>query len=340
MKSQSNSRLPYVDFLKFIGLTGIIIAHVGSPKWAMMIRSFDVPLMVILSSLLANKSFNNYICNGKSLKNYYISRIERLVFPTWIFLVLYFVIRFIISGNAERLNYYITSFALTRYGVGYVWIILIYLYSALLIPLFAKIKTSKMGLFGIISVYLVYEIAFHYRVGLDGNAVIRYFVDVFFYYIIPYGLLTYLGYNYSSYKKKTKILIIVCSSFLFIVFAVYYAIKNGNFQLVQIAKYPPRVYYLSYGVACSFSFLFYCERKSLKIYNNPAINFISSHSMWIYLWHILFLDVYDYWHLPNIWYVKLLIVYSAACVMVIAVNTILNQIERKHSIAITKYLRR
>ena len=55
-----NNRIEYIDFLKFIGLTGIIIAHVGSPNWIMMLRSFDVPLMVIISSFLASYSIKKY----------------------------------------------------------------------------------------------------------------------------------------------------------------------------------------------------------------------------------------------------------------------------------------
>ena len=63
--SISSSRIAYIDFLKFVGLTGIIIAHVGSPDWMMMARSFDVPLMVILSSILGVNSYKKYCENSK-----------------------------------------------------------------------------------------------------------------------------------------------------------------------------------------------------------------------------------------------------------------------------------
>ena len=47
MDKLNSRRINYIDFLKFIGLTGIFAAHVGSPKWLMMLRNFDVPFMVI-----------------------------------------------------------------------------------------------------------------------------------------------------------------------------------------------------------------------------------------------------------------------------------------------------
>ena len=56
----NNNRIAYVDFLKIIGLSCIILAHVNPPAWIMMLRSFDVPLMVIISSILAELSYSKY----------------------------------------------------------------------------------------------------------------------------------------------------------------------------------------------------------------------------------------------------------------------------------------
>ena len=49
---QAVSRIGYIDFLKVIGLAGIVAAHTGPPGWVIMLRCFDVPLMVILSAML------------------------------------------------------------------------------------------------------------------------------------------------------------------------------------------------------------------------------------------------------------------------------------------------
>lgn len=344
MKGNENinggSRLPYIDFLKFIGLTGIIIAHVGSPSWMMMARSFDVPFMVVLSSLLANRSYEKLLTSGATVKDYYLSRFKRLVFPTWIFLLLYFSISFVFKGgHTESIKKYIASFALTRYGIGYVWIILIYLYSAMLVPLFAKLKTSRKGIFIVCVSYLIYEIAYYYQVGLNGNIYVKALVDTTFYYIVPYGVLTFLGYNYIFFKRSTKAWIAAVSAFAFAGLCVFYRVYTGNFQLVQIAKYPPRIYYLSYGIACSFSLLLYCEGKALRVFNNVIIKFISAHSMWIYLWHIFVLQVYANLHLPEIWFIKLVVVYCVSSGIVVAINCLLDKIEENKKIAVLKYLR-
>ena len=330
----TQTRINYIDFLRFIGLTGIIIAHVGSPKWAIMLRSFDVPFMVILSSVLGEKSYHKFENSKLSPMNYFFSRIKRLVIPTWILLIIYFGILYIISGNFFEFNYYIASFCLTRYGIGYVWIILIYLYSALLIPLFSKIKLSKMGMVCVTIIYLMYEVAYYFQIGVDNKL-----IDSTFYYIIPYGLLTYLGYNYYQIKKNNRCIIAIVSLIVFISFGVYYWYIYEAPQIVQIAKYPPRFYYLGYGIAVSFGLLLFCEKYYLKIYDNPLIRYISVHSMWIYLWHILILTAYGALKLPEIWYIKLIIVYAIAIAIIYVVNRFLDIIENKRKFKFFKYLR-
>lgn len=326
-------RIGYLDFLKFIGLTGIIIAHVGSPEWLLMLRNFDVPLMVLLSALLGFYSFKKYDGMKYGTIHYYWNRVKRLIFPTWFFLLFYFSLMFLATKDHRSLEYYIASFCLTRYGIGYVWIILIYLYSAMLIPLYSKIGFSVKTTLFIVALYFVYEIAYYYRIGTDNRL-----IDTTFYYIVPYGgVLTYLGFNYNRIKRKKAIAIF--SLFIFIGLMIYYWIKLGSFQSVQIAKYPPRFYYLSFGIAVSFFLLLFCERHDFDIYYNPIVVYISKHSMWIYLWHILILSVYRFAKLPKMWYVQLIVVYTCSMIIVFLVNKALDLIEARRKISILKYLR-
>ena len=333
MKDTFN-RLGYIDFLKFIGLTGILVAHVGSPSWAMMLRSFDVPLMVILSSILAHRSFSK----NPSISHYYGARAKRLIFPTWIFLLFYFLLCYIFSGKAETLHYYIASFCLTRYGIGYVWIILIYLYSAMLIPLFDKIKFTAKGIVIVFFSYVLYEVAYYYRIGLDGG-VSKAIIETTVYYIIPYGVLTFLGYNYQEFDKKTKGIIFFINLVVFVFLAIFYFHNTGKPQLVSISKYPPRLYYMSYGVTCSFGLLMLCEDHSYKLFDNKIIKYISAHSMWIYLWHIFIIEIYDYIKLPEIWFVKLIIVYFSSILVVLVTNRLYDCVEKRKRIKMIKYLR-
>ena len=328
-------RLYYIDFLKALGLAGIIVAHVQAPDWAIMIRNFDVPLMVIISSYLAAHSYDKYAGSIKETIKYLWLRFKRLVFPTWIFLLLYFGLQAILDHGFYDSEYYAYSFALTRYGISFVWVILIYLYSALLVPVFKKIGTSKVAILILAGLYIVYELCYYHGIGVDNKI-----IDTTFYYIIPYGILTFLGYNYRRMSERTKRWIIVWSGILFAVLAVYFTLINGGvFQIVQIAKYPPRIYYLSFGVFVSFLLMTVLEKYDLRLFKNKIIGFISAHSMWIYLWHILVIFVYEKLHLPENWVLKYIVVFTGAVVVTLVVNKILDVIEKRMKLKVIKYLR-
>lgn len=328
-------RLYYLDFLKTVGLFCIIIAHVNPPNCIIAVRSFDVPLMVIISSFLANRSYKKYKATNNGIIGYYRSRFARLVFPTWLFFVLYFAVTDIGTGHLHPASYYLKSFLLTRYGVDYVWIILIYLYSALLVPIIERIGFSIKAIVTVILFYLAYEILYHFQIGTNNMA-----IETTFYYIIPYGLLTYIGYNLEKIKRKKLIIFIVANLIIFIATALYLHARTGNFQQIQTYKYPPRLYYLSYGIFCSLSLMTICKNKRYeKYFNNKIIQYISSHSMWIYLWHALALFIYQKLHLPENWILKFLAVSISAILIVILVNKFLDKLEKRKHIKLFDYLR-
>ena len=300
----------------------------------MIIRSFDVPLMVMISSLLAERSFKNILARGMSSKEYIILRFKRLVFPTWTFLIIYFVISAIFCGM-ETMTYYIDSFCLTRYGIGYVWVILIYLYSAMLVPIFYKIEKNKKSIIVIAIIYIAYEIMYYLQIGVDVKL-----IDSTFYYMVPYGVLTFLGFNYQAISRMGKAITIFGCLAIFIILLAYYFHSAGMLISPGSVKYPPRLYYLSYGIMCSFVLICLCRKFQLKIFDCRMVKFISSHSMWIYLWHILVLKGYDYFLFPKIWMLKFIVVYVVSAFIVLLVNIMLNVLDAyKIDIKILKYLR-
>lgn len=51
MITQQGTREPYIDFLRALGLLLLIVAHTFAHFWLKTARTFDVPLMVFVSSL-------------------------------------------------------------------------------------------------------------------------------------------------------------------------------------------------------------------------------------------------------------------------------------------------
>ena len=74
-----------IDFLKFVGLVMIILAHSGPPGGIFQLRNFDVPLMVFCSGFVFSYgvSYSGYL-------SYVMARLQRLVIPVWFFLLFFF----------------------------------------------------------------------------------------------------------------------------------------------------------------------------------------------------------------------------------------------------------
>jgi len=119
-----------IDYLRAIGLYAIILAHIASP-WALhQLRNFDVPLMVFISGISFSLSKTS---SGPYLK-YAWSRIKRLLFPVWIFLTLFFALSSLTHVFGDySFEVILESFTLSE-GIGYVWIIQIFIIVSLLAP--------------------------------------------------------------------------------------------------------------------------------------------------------------------------------------------------------------
>jgi surface polysaccharide O-acyltransferase-like enzyme len=65
------------------------------------------------------------------------------------------------------------------------------------------------------------------------------------------------------------------------------------------------------------------------LYESRLVRFISSHSLWLYLWHILVLDVYSFLRFPENWVIKWLTVFAVSVLIVFLVNRGVDAIEKR-----------
>lgn len=307
-----------IDFLKVLGLLLIILAHTKIPKIASQFRSFDVPLMVIISAILAKKTYNR-----ETTIKYWKKRYFRLVIPTHIFLVSFFIIMFLFSRENLTYKLMVNSFLLLHNSIGYVWIILVYFMCALLIPIIDKIDITKKNIkIGIVIIYLLYEILVYFKFNFTNNL----FYSIF-YFIIPYGIITILGYHYDKLTKKNKLYISISCLIFNIVFMLINLIINQKYVLYTDYKYPPTFYFLSYGVFMSILLIEVVRKRNMGF--NKLVNFISQNSLWIYLVHILVLKLLETL-LPNInWMTQYILIVEITLVMIFMKNLCINVIEKK-----------
>jgi fucose 4-O-acetylase-like acetyltransferase len=278
-----------IDFLRFLGLAMIILAHVGPPEVIFQLRNFDVPLMVIVAGLSFRASFKD-----RSYFSYLWGRIKRLVFPVWLFLSLYFFVNYLASSFVPMpdLNTVLTSYLLLG-GIGYVWIIRVFLLVAIASPFihsYSLRQSSNVAyLISIVIAYLLYELLLAYCLPFPDSALFLIFKNIFL-YLIPYAIVFSIGVRLPDLKKNELTALILISFSIFMSWVAWYWITMDKFVSTQQYKYPPQCYYLSY--ALFFSFVMYgVSGKIIEQFNKinlllPIIYFIGQNSIWIYLWHI------------------------------------------------------
>jgi peptidoglycan/LPS O-acetylase OafA/YrhL len=292
----ASGRNSQIDLLRFIGLSMIILAHVYPPAIVFQIRNFDVPLMIIVAGM----SFS-LVFRGEAYGSYIWRRVKRLLFPVWIFLTVYYLAVWSLGLPWELLDFgAVVSSYLLFDGIGFVWIIRVFLIIALLAPYIHTINKAVSN----DAVYILALIAF-----FSAYELLRYIVcpdliekpetdlNAIFLSIFPYTGLFALGLRLKNISRlhTFQILFLSFAAFMFLAFSHYFA--TGNFVPTQAYKYPPSMYYLSYAIFMSV--LLWCVSGPLwnmvanrRITRNLA-SFIAQHTIWIYLWHIPLLYIFD-----------------------------------------------
>ncbi|OEE10476.1 acyltransferase family protein [Vibrio cyclitrophicus] len=256
-----------IDYARALAIVSIIMAHTIDNTYVQQIRNFDVILMVLVSGITFSLSNNN----KNSFKHYIIKRFKQIILPTWIFITIYVILAYFVNPVAEILNYSVLIKAyLLSGGIGYLWFIklifFISIFSTTMLMINEKIECK--------SIYLGILL-------LIGYLSSYYLVPDFILYL-SYSLIFLIGYNYNSFNIPR--FIVTCVS-IFFIFQIFEYVEYGAIKLNQLDKYPPGIFYITYGLAMSFLVLRFLEKLRLNHIN--MVDFLSRHSLWVYLWHML-----------------------------------------------------
>lgn len=134
-----------------------------------------------------------------------------------------------------------------------------------------------------------------------------------------------------------KIRIAISASVVFAVIAGIYFVKYGALIQTQIFKYPPRLYYLSYAVAVTMWLVVLFQNITRTHHFLRMVDFISSHSLWIYLWHIFSIFIANCVMPNGIWWIKYIFVLSISCILTSLQSCAIHNISGKVRIEWLKY---
>ena len=325
-----------IDLLRFIGLSLVILAHVSPPTILLNIRCFDVPLMVFVSGMT---------CYGRPADfsiSYLTRRFTRLVFPVWIFLTLYFAmilgLEVVGIDSGLTLKHVVESYLLWE-GIGYVWIIRVFLLMALITPLLISLNSAINKTVVFVSVFcaalLIYQFVTAEHIGYNTELIVN-----GLYYIIGYGSLFWLGIRIKDLTKKASLALV---AIMLLAFAVLWCfnpmIKDSDIFLhINDYKYPPTNIFVVYGIIMSvLLYMLVSLRKETTL--NPLVSFISRNSIWIYLWHIPIVSLMVKMDFLSSWIVKYAIAYIGALCLYTVQYKIVNALKNKHQYKFLKYMK-
>ncbi|TWR28836.1 acyltransferase [Mucilaginibacter pallidiroseus] len=293
-----------IDFLRFLGLSLIILAHLYPPPWLFQLRNFDVPLMVLVSGLthsLQPKKLNPI--------DFVAKRVKRLVYPAWTFLTLYFLCLTMFELKFDKLTFANVFHSYTFIsGIGFVWIFRVFIITSALAPLVdrfnKKLRSNNTYLIILLCCFLSYEflLLIEWKVILGAKHYL-YFSSIVFYGIF-YTLIFSLGTRLLSFNLNQICYVLISAILLFIGYAFYFLHITGSIPATQHFKYPPQLYYLSYSLMLCIICYLISPTAHKVIASWPTLNllirFISRNSLWIYFYHIIFIKINIKEQIPNL----------------------------------------
>jgi peptidoglycan/LPS O-acetylase OafA/YrhL len=341
-----------LDLLRFLGVLIIMIAHANPSSLFSQLRNFGTPLLIVGSSLTYAFIYKN---RAIDLIPFYKKRLKRLTIPAWIFLIFFFAFFYVATLFFERdypfSNATILHTFLFYEGIGFVWILKVYMILALITPYalnFSKSRIKNNIYFGLIFlIYVMYELV-NYFLSDYIPYESRKFVANTILLIFPYTALYLYGLRLDQIKTKYIISVTIVSLVVFVAMAMQKYINTGEFVATQYYKYPPTLYYLSYA-------FFWVNLIYLAISRYPIINFskyrkvvvwLSSNSLWIYLWHILayylWENLFNDYDLFGIFFIKFTFLFSFGIILTTIQLKLVNRIlptENKYLMAIIPYFK-
>lgn len=313
-------RNAYIDFLRSLGLICLIVVHTYPPVWLKVFRSFDVPLMVFVSALC-------FYPSSMGLVKYIIKRVKRIYVPVALFLTLYFLtfsIVFLLFGKPElKMDNIVGSYLLlNKPSIGYVWIMRVFLMIAVVMPITYRF-VHRLSFSGVLLILgLLFSLSECMAYFLEGESgIFGYIFEASIPYLIGYLMFVCLAFKAKEFSKRQLWIIFLMASTVTVLLTFF----NGqNTFLPSQYKYPPSNIFLTYGLAlCA---LLWIARPIIpeKIVSSKICLFLSGNSMWLYLWHIVGIQLVS--PLGNsvaLWSVRFLIVSAVAVILTIVYKKVI-----------------
>ena len=303
-----------IDNLRGTAMLAMIVIHsisyFFSDKLSFLIWDYSqwaVPVFFFCSFYLFFKSSKKI-----GLLQYLKKRFLKLFIPYYIFLGFFYILLYLFEKKSFfNLNYLKANIFLYG-GLDFNWLVLIFVYLTLLLPLIVWFRKNKFLYYGYFILSLFSSIYFifvktNYRLTMW----------------LPWSVLIYFTiYFIEKEKNKIKLLLISFISLLIFLVIRVVEIKIGH-NLSQYAnKYPPTLYHLSYGIF-SIIIIFLLSKKNIFNFLNfdKLLNFLSINSYSLFFIHILVMYYLNWKNLKTSnWFTFFLLIFIISSIIQLSLN--------------------
>jgi fucose 4-O-acetylase-like acetyltransferase len=266
-----------IDRLRTLCLALLVLAHVGAPTWLWQARNFDIPLLVVVAGIAYGQS------REQPYGPYVWKRVGRLVGPAWLFCASYAVVIALTGWPIPLAQMDVLRSVLL--SSGYTWLLGVLLLVALVAPLcrawHRAVRDHGHFLIGL-GVVLIWSEALRWLVVDTPWGVVG--------YVLPYGLLFTLGLRLPTLPRPFVFHGSLCALVVCGVLGLSLSFPTGTWLYTQAYKYPPGIYYLSYALGMGGLAWVGVTALPVTLRLDSPMQWISRHSLALYLWHLPFVD--------------------------------------------------
>lgn len=279
-----------LDLLRVVGILVIFLVHGRPPGWVVQAVGFAVVLLVLASGMSHRLLLER---QGLRPTAFLWRRLSRLVLPVWLFLAVYAAGTWLVTLALDRpfpwSREELLETAFLGDGFGYVWIFRIYALLALLtLPLLAlarrvasPLRWGALGLGVLVAMEFVSPWALAHDLSESGEEWLRLVVLA----APAYAALFAHGLRLHEWGRRGLLGAALLGLLLFAGFTAWAMARPEGYQPPRAFKYPPRLYYLSWGLVVSHLLVLLRHPLARRVPKAPVV-WLSRNSMWVYLWHI------------------------------------------------------
>ena len=148
-----------------------------------------------------------------------------------------------------------------------------------------------------------------------------------------------IGIRYNKMGVKEKRILFLCSLGIYLIGVGTSFITNGSYPRLSDYKYPARILYFAYALPIIILLVELTKRHEAKYRRFKIIEFISKHSLWIYLWHILFMAVVRFVLVMDNWILAYIFVVFFSIFFTYIQNVLVGLVEQHKDLYILKYFK-